>query len=57
MKTFLDKQKLKQYMTTKPALQKILKGIPHKDDECTQYRERMVIIKSQENSKQLITEN
>jgi hypothetical protein len=29
IKVFHDKQKLKQYMTTKPPLQKILKGILH----------------------------
>jgi hypothetical protein len=28
-KSFLDKEKLKQFMTTKPALQKILEGILH----------------------------
>jgi hypothetical protein len=33
IKTFHDKQKLKQYMTTKPSLQKIQKGIPHTEDE------------------------
>jgi hypothetical protein len=32
MKTFHDKQKLKQYMTTKPPPQKILKGILNTDD-------------------------
>jgi hypothetical protein len=29
IKVFHDKQKLKQYMTTKPSLQKILQGILH----------------------------
>jgi hypothetical protein len=29
IKTFHDKQKLKQYVTTKPPLQKILQGILH----------------------------
>jgi hypothetical protein len=33
MKVFHDRQKLKQYMTTKPPLQKILKGILHTEDE------------------------
>jgi hypothetical protein len=28
-----DKQKLKQYLTTKPSLQKILKGILSTEDE------------------------
>jgi hypothetical protein len=31
IKVFCDKQK--QYMTTKPALQKILEGILHTEDE------------------------
>jgi hypothetical protein len=30
---FHNKQKLKQYMTTKPPLQKILKGILHTEDK------------------------
>jgi hypothetical protein len=38
------KQKLKQYMITKPPLQKILKGIPHTDDENKPSPERMGII-------------
>jgi hypothetical protein len=33
IKTFHDKQKLKQYMTTKPPLQKILQVILHTEDE------------------------
>jgi hypothetical protein len=33
IKTFHDKQKLKEFMTTKPALQKILKGILHTKKE------------------------
>jgi hypothetical protein len=33
MKVFHDKQKLKQYMTTKPPLQKILQGILHTENE------------------------
>jgi hypothetical protein len=32
-KIFHDKQKLKQYMTIFPALQNILKRIPHTEDE------------------------
>jgi hypothetical protein len=31
IKIFHDKQKLKQYMTTKPPLQKILQGILQKE--------------------------
>jgi hypothetical protein len=48
IKPFHNKQKLKQYMTTKPALQKILKGNLHTEDEYTHSHERMRIIKSQE---------
>jgi hypothetical protein len=33
IRTFLEKQKLNQFMITKPALQKILKGILHTEDE------------------------
>jgi hypothetical protein len=33
IKDFHDKQKLKQYMTTKPPLQKILQGILHTENE------------------------
>jgi hypothetical protein len=33
IKIFHDKKKLKQYMTTKPPLQKILQGILHTEDE------------------------
>jgi hypothetical protein len=33
IKVFHDKQKVKQYMTTKPRLQKILQGILHTENE------------------------
>jgi hypothetical protein len=33
IKVFHDKQKLKQYMTSKPPLQKILQGILHTENE------------------------
>jgi hypothetical protein len=33
IKIFHDKQKLKQYMSTKPPLQKILQGILHTENE------------------------
>jgi superfamily I DNA and RNA helicase len=33
IKVIHDKQKLKQYMTTKPAVQKILEGILHTEKE------------------------
>jgi hypothetical protein len=39
IKIFHDKQKLKQYMTTKPPLQKILQGILHTEDEQTKSQE------------------
>jgi hypothetical protein len=34
-KTFHNKEKLKEFVTTKPALQKILKGLLHKEEETT----------------------
>jgi hypothetical protein len=36
IKVFHDKQKLKQYITTKPPLQKILQGILHTKNESKQ---------------------
>jgi vacuolar-type H+-ATPase catalytic subunit A/Vma1 len=36
IKIFYDKQKLKQYMTTKASLQKLLQGILQKEDESKQ---------------------
>jgi hypothetical protein len=33
IKTFHDKQKLKEYLTTKPPLQTILQGILHTENE------------------------
>jgi hypothetical protein len=33
MKTFHDKHKLSQFMTTKPALQNIFKGILHTEEK------------------------
>jgi hypothetical protein len=33
IKVFHDKQKIKQYITTKPPLQKILQGILHTENE------------------------
>jgi hypothetical protein len=40
IKVFLNKQKLKQYMTTKAQLQKILQGILHTENEIKQNHER-----------------
>jgi hypothetical protein len=51
IKTFYDKQKLKQYVTTKPQFQKILKGIIHEEDEDKYTQEWMGIIKSQDMSR------
>jgi hypothetical protein len=48
IKIFHDKQKLKQYMTTKPPLQKILQGILHTQDESKQNLERTGSMKPQE---------
>jgi hypothetical protein len=36
IEVFHDKQKLKQYMTTKPPVQKILQGILHTENESKQ---------------------
>jgi hypothetical protein len=47
IKTFHDKQKLKQHITTKPSLQKILQGIIHTQDERKQHHVRMGGIKPQ----------
>ena len=33
IKSFQDRQKLKEYVTTKPALQEILRGTPEKKEE------------------------
>jgi hypothetical protein len=40
IKVFQDNQKLKQYMTTKPSLQKILQGILNTGNESKQNHER-----------------
>jgi hypothetical protein len=40
IKVFHDKQKLKQYMTTKPPLQKILQRILHTESETQHNHER-----------------
>jgi hypothetical protein len=48
IKVFHDKQKLKQYMTTKPPLQKILQGILHTDNERKLNHERAGNTKPQE---------
>jgi hypothetical protein len=52
IKVFHDKQKLKQHMTTKPRLQKILQGILHTEYESTQNYERTGNTKPQGKKKQ-----
>jgi hypothetical protein len=52
IKVFHDKQKLKQYMTTKPPLQKILQGILHTESEIQHNHERAGTTKLQEKEKQ-----
>jgi hypothetical protein len=47
LKVFHDKQKLKQYMSTKLPLPKILQGILHTEDENKQNHEGMDSIKPQ----------
>jgi hypothetical protein len=56
IKVFHDKQQLKQYMTTKPQLQKILQGILHTDNESKQNHERTGSTKPQEKKRQGIRE-
>jgi hypothetical protein len=56
IKVFHNKQKLKQYMTTKPPLQKILQGILHTGDESKQNLERTSSTKPQEKKRQGIRE-
>jgi vacuolar-type H+-ATPase catalytic subunit A/Vma1 len=51
-KVFHGKQKLKQYMTTKPPLQKILQGILHTENETQQNHERAGSDKLQEKKEQ-----
>jgi hypothetical protein len=52
IKVFHDKQKIKQYVTTKPPLQKILHGILHAKSETQHNHERAGSIKLQEKKKQ-----
>jgi hypothetical protein len=56
MKVFQPKQKLKQYMTTKPPLQKILQRILHTESESKQNYERTGSSKPQEKKRQGIRE-
>jgi hypothetical protein len=52
IKVFHNKQTLKQYMTTKPPLQKFLKGILYTEDESKQNHERSGSTKPQERKRQ-----
>jgi Holliday junction resolvase RusA-like endonuclease len=56
IKVFHDKQKLKQYMTTKPKLQNILQRILHTENESIQNHERTGSTKPQEKKGQGIRE-
>jgi hypothetical protein len=56
IKIFHNKQKLKQYMTTKPPLQKIVQGILHTENESKQNHERTGSTKPQEKKIQGIRE-
>jgi hypothetical protein len=56
IKIFHNKQELKQHMTTKPPLQKILQGILHTEDENKQNHKRIGNIKSKEKKRQVIRE-
>jgi hypothetical protein len=52
IKVFHDKQKLKQYVTTKPPIQKILQGFLHTESETQHNHERAGSTKLQEKKKQ-----
>jgi hypothetical protein len=56
IKVIHDKQKLKQQMTTKPPLQKIVQGILYTEDESKQNHKRTGNIKLQEKKRQEIRE-
>jgi hypothetical protein len=56
IKIFHNKQKLKQFMTTKPPLKKILQEILHTEDEHKQNHKRKDSIKPQEKKRQIIRE-
>jgi hypothetical protein len=52
IKVFHDKQELKQYVTTKPPLQKILQGILYTESETQHNHKRAGSSKLQEKKKQ-----
>jgi hypothetical protein len=51
IKVFHEKQKLKQYMTSQPPLQKILQGILHTEDGRKENHERTGSIKTEEKTR------
>jgi hypothetical protein len=51
IKVFHDKQKLKQHMTTKPPLQKILEGILHTENESIKNHEKKSSTKPREKNR------
>jgi hypothetical protein len=57
IKVFHDKQKLKQYLTTKPPLQKILQGILDRENESKQNHEKTGSTKPQGNKRQKVESN
>jgi hypothetical protein len=57
IKIFHDKQKLKQYVTTKPPLQKMLQGILHTESETQHNRERAGSTKLQETKSKKVESN
>jgi hypothetical protein len=56
IKVIHDKQKLKQYMTTKPPVQKILQGILNTENERKQNQQTTENIKPQKKKRQEIRE-
>jgi hypothetical protein len=56
IRIFHNKQKLRQYMTTKPPLQKILQGILYTEDESKQNHKSTRSIKPQEKERQVTRE-
>jgi hypothetical protein len=57
IKVFHDKQKLKQNLTTKPPIQKMLQGLLHTENESKQNHESTDSTKTQEKKRQGIQEN
>jgi hypothetical protein len=57
IKVFHDKQKLKQYVTTKPSLQKILQGILHSESETQLNHEKTGSNKPEEKKSKTVESN